>query len=578
MKGDGINADLRHAVAVLRRFDQHAVRNLSVIGGLSFLAGAAEAGILALVTSVAVDATTDNASSGLSSGTRLWMALALVFLSFLIGTMLARISATVSANSSERARQQLLWSFHDASYERKAQDRAATLQEALTTYVDRFATGFAAMLNLVSASLSLCSFAVMAVLIDVRTALAMVVVGMLIVFIQRPAGARTKVASRALVARRAEYARGATESVLLARELAVFGTSAAARDELLALDRNVADQFRRTKFLAAMTPRVYQTVAFLLVVGGLAVVSKQAGGDITAVAAVALILLRALSYGQALLSGAQQLAEYRPYLTGLTDLLDSYHSDRQTPGTKRIGTIETIRFDGVQFAYDPGQPVIDSLDLSISRGQTIGVIGPSGAGKTTFVNLLLRLYAPTGGSISVNEANLEELDDTEWHRQVAIVPQDPRLIHGTVADNIRFLRPISDDAVRSAAAAANIAEFIEHLPAGYDSPVGELGSGLSGGQRQRICIARALAGSPELLVLDEPTSALDGESEKAIQHTLESLSGRVTMVIVAHRLSTLSICDRIAIIDRGRLLAFGTPEDLRESSPYYREALSHAGL
>lgn len=194
------------------------------------------------------------------------------------------------------------------------------------------------------------------------------------------------------------------------------------------------------------------------------------------------------------------------------------------------------------------------------------------------VNVLLRLYEPTSGEVLVNGVALHDVDDNEWHRRVAIVPQEPRLTHGTIADNIRFLRDLDDESVQQAAVEAHIDGFIRTLPAGYDSPVGELGMGLSGGQRQRICIARALAGKPDLLVLDEPTSALDGESEAAIQRTLQQLKGQVTMVIVAHRLSTLSICDRLLVLEDGRLVASGSADDLAESSPYYREAMRLAGL
>ena len=173
---------------------------------------------------------------------------------------------------------------------------------------------------------------------------------------------------------------------------------------------------------------------------------------------------------------------------------------------------------------------------------------------------------------------LSKVDDQEWHRNTAIVPQEPRLLAGTIGDNIQFLRDFTPDALHRAADEAHIGSFVRTLQHGFASPVGELGQGLSGGQRQRICIARALAGGPQLLVLDEPTRALDGESESAVQATLTALSGRVTMLLVAHRLSTLSICDRIMVVDKGQITALGTPAELRDSSPYYREAMTHAGL
>lgn len=575
--------DVRNVYEVLRRFDPGGGRAIVVISGLSFVNGIAEAGILTLVTSAAVATTGKTNSKSLAfihvdGAARLYLALALLLVSTIGGYAVARIGASVTARSALEARQQLLTSYHEASYEQKASNRISSLQEALTTYVDRFTTAFSSLISVVGASLNLASFGIMAIVINARTALALVAVGALVVTVQRPLSRLTKRASGALARKRDSYAEGATESVLLARELAVFGVAGRASERLLALDREVSEQFRQTRFLGTLGPRIYQTSAFALTIGGLAILDHARIDNLASVAAVALIVLRSLSYGQALLASMQGVAEYRPYLNRLIRLIDAYEAEPRHRGTTGIGPLQEIRFSGTTFAYEPTTPVLRDVDVVIRSGETIGVVGPSGAGKTTLANLLLRLYEPTAGSISVNGVELAEVDDEEWHRRTALVPQEPRLVHGTIADNITFLRPISEAAVQQAAGEANVANFIAGLPLGFDAPVGELGQGLSGGQRQRICIARALAGQPDLLVLDEPTSALDGESEAAIQRTLEDLQGKVTMVIVAHRLSTLAICDRIIVINDGRVAAIGTPDELRESSPYYREALGHAGL
>ncbi len=159
------------------------------------------------------------------------------------------------------------------------------------------------------------------------------------------------------------------------------------------------------------------------------------------------------------------------------------------------------------------------------------------------------------------------------------MPQDPLLFTGTVAENIRFFRPdLDEEALHHAAAQANVLKDITALPHGFDTHLGERGSQLSGGQRQRLSIARALVGRPELLILDEPTSALDGESEALIRQTLSDLQGRVTIVIIAHRMSTLDLCDVILVVEDGRVTAQGTPQELREHSAFYRRALSVAGL
>jgi ATP-binding cassette subfamily B protein len=222
---------------------------------------------------------------------------------------------------------------------------------------------------------------------------------------------------------------------------------------------------------------------------------------------------------------------------------------------------------------------LTGVTFSISQGEVLGVIGPSGSGKSTLAQLLLGLRAPTTGTMSVDGSDLRDVDRSWWSRRVAFVAQDALLITGTVADNIRFFRDdIDAAALRRAAFQANVLSDIEALPDGFDTHLGERGSQLSGGQRQRLSIARALVGQPEFLVLDEPTSALDGQSEALIRATLADLRGRITVVIIAHRMSTLDICDRIVVIENGRMTSCGTPSALHENSDFYRNALSVAGI
>lgn len=577
------DSDAGRILRVLSRYHPRARRSMAGISLLSFLAGLAEAGALVSITTVAIATTTGDDTVSLGSldlGTRvvLLASAGLLVANLLLSLALARLVATTSTDASLAARQELLTAFHEASYQRKSQDRVAALQEALTTYVDRFTVAFGSLTNLYAAVLNLASFALAAVLVSPLASVALAVIGLLMVLVLRPATARTRVAGRALASQRRSYAEGATESVLLARELAVFGVAEQAGSRLRVLDEAVGRDFWRVKYLSVMTPKVYQVLAFALAVGGLFVLTEIDVSDLTAIGAVVLLVVRSLSYGQMVLTSLQQLSEHRSYVDELTQMMTSYEENPRHPGATPVGPLERIDLRDVSFAYPGAAPALQHLDLHLEAGEAIGVVGPSGAGKSTLVNVLLRLYEPSSGEILVNGTPLREVQDAEWHRRTAIVPQDPRLIHGTIADNIRFFRPLDDEAVAQAGREANIDEFVRSLPDGYDAMVGELGTGLSGGQRQRICIARALAGHPDLLVLDEPTSALDGESEAAVQRTLEGLRGRVTMVLVAHRLSTLSICDRLVVLRDGAVAADGTAAELAESSPYYREAMRLAGL
>jgi ABC-type multidrug transport system fused ATPase/permease subunit len=233
----------------------------------------------------------------------------------------------------------------------------------------------------------------------------------------------------------------------------------------------------------------------------------------------------------------------------------------------------------VSFSYPEGEAVLHDISFSIAPHEIVGIIGPSGAGKSKLVQLMLGLRAPNRGRVVADGREISRLDRAEWARKVTFVPQAAHFISGTIADNIRFLRAgVSQSDVERAARLAHFHEDIEGFAEGYDRQVGEHGGHLSGGQQQRLCIARALVEDPDVLILDEPTSALDVRSEHLIRNTLLSLKDRMAVVVIAHRLSTLSICDRIMVIKDGELKDFDTPDALERSSGFYREALALSGM
>jgi ATP-binding cassette subfamily B protein len=258
-------------------------------------------------------------------------------------------------------------------------------------------------------------------------------------------------------------------------------------------------------------------------------------------------------------------------------LLELLHADNAitapaTPVKLAEPARGAISIEDACFAY-PSRPetlAIDHVNLQLKAGSSLALVGSSGAGKSTLIDLILRFYDVKSGAICFDGVDIRELDPSELRRHIAIVPQQPVLFSGSVMDNIRYGRPeASDDEVFAAAKAAYADEFINRLPQGYDSYIGESGIRLSGGQRQRIAIARAVLKDPKLLLLDEATSALDAESEFQVQQALEHLMQGRTSIVIAHRLATVVNADTIAVLDHGKLVATGNHQALLQSSPLY---------
>jgi ATP-binding cassette subfamily B protein/subfamily B ATP-binding cassette protein MsbA len=276
---------------------------------------------------------------------------------------------------------------------------------------------------------------------------------------------------------------------------------------------------------------------------------------------------------------AESATSFQNSLSGLDRVLDLLDESREMPNAEDALRVEksavagAIRFDNVRFVY-PGseQPALEAVTLDVQAGQTIALVGPSGAGKTTLCNLVARFYDPTSGRVLLDGRDLRNIDVESYRSLLGFVEQDVFLFDGTVADNIGYAdRGASMERIVQAAETANALDFINALSQGFDTVIGERGVRLSGGQRQRIAIARAVLADPRILILDEATSNLDTESERLIQSAMRRLMQNRTCFVIAHRLSTITHADRIVVVESGRIVESGTHAELMETGGSYRD-------
>jgi ATP-binding cassette, subfamily B, bacterial len=492
----------------------------------------------------------------------------------------ARLISRTSAQVVARNRRRLLRAYVGASWLAQSRERAGTLQELLTTSATAVGHAVVATAGAVVAASQLVVMAVAAVTISPLVGAGVGVLGVAVVLVAHPFRERTRVVAVDAAGASRDLAVVVAETTSLDRDLRTSGVEQAVLDRADELVARTARLFGRVRFEAQVVPAMTRDVTIVGVAVGLWALGATAGTPIGSLGASVALLVRAIGYGQQVSAAAHGLAERRAHRERLDRALARLGADPAGDGDAPLSHVGPVGLHDVGLRYpDAGAPALEGITTTFGPGQLVGIVGPSGAGKSTLVHLLLGLLEPTTGRIEAGGVDLAAVRRSDWYRLVAFVPQDPALLTGTVAENIRFLRPdIADEAVESAVTAAALGPDLARWPDGLDHHVGPLGANLSGGQRQRVALARALAGRPELLVLDEPTSALDARTEAAVRSTIEAVRGSATVLVVAHRLSTLRACDHLLVLADGRLAASGTPTDLAETDAYFREAVLLSGL
>ena len=331
---------------------------------------------------------------------------------------------------------------------------------------------------------------------------------------------------------------------------------------------------RRASIMAVFIPVIslltFSSAAAVLWYGGGQVIDGAVSpGDLFAFVLFAGILIGPFSSAARVFT---QIKEAQGATQRVFEILDTHSDVSDSPTAIALPPVlGHIKAEHVSFAYDPRQPVLTDISFEAKPGELVAIVGPTGAGKTTMINLLHRFYDPTEGCITIDEQNLRHVTMDSWYRQVALVPQETILFGGTILDNIRYgNREATEANVVAASQAAHAHDFIMGFPDQYQTVGGEKGINVSGGQRQRIAIARAILKNPRILLLDEATSALDSESERLVQEALEQLMKGRTTFVIAHRLTTIQRADRILVFNKGCLVEAGTHAELLDKKGLYQ--------
>lgn len=555
---------------------------------VSVLAGLVEASLLALIASIAWVMAAGEQATEVQLGplsivvdlqVAFWVAVGLVAVRTVLQLLMSYIPAALSAGAIADLRRSVFDSYIGAQWTQKSKEREGVLQALMSTHVNGTSQALLFLGAGLSALFMFLTMLVSALLLSPLAALAIIAASVLLFVGLRPLSRSLRRSARRLSDESKTYAVEVQQVNALAEETQVFGASKAYRAQFHKVIEAVRVPALRSRFLSQSVPTLYQSMALFMLVLALVVVSLGSQSNLASLGAIVLVLVRAQTFAQQVQSAISSLDEKAPFMNELADSIGTYVAAAEDPGSVPFDRIDSLEFRDVRFSYDSKTEVLRGVSFGLERGQSVGIVGPSGAGKSSLVQILLRLRDPGSGEYLANSVPASSLLRDDWRRRVAYVPQFPQLINATVADNIRFFRTdLNHDAIVDAAKKAHIHDEIMTWPQQYDTVIGQKVSAVSGGQRQRLCLARALAANPDILILDEPTSALDLVSERAVQTSLEELRHDRIVILVAHRISTLAICDKVLVMVDGRVDALGSQAEVEVASEFFRRisAISRA--
>ncbi|MFM8946686.1 MAG: ATP-binding cassette domain-containing protein [Actinomycetota bacterium] len=546
----------RRAVSTLVR--PYRLR-IAAVALASFAAGLLEAAFLVLVTRAILAIAADESSfelvnSTLTIGAATGLAGVLLTGRLVLGVAAVHLQTSLFHRLTLALRQKIGQAFMSASWPTQARQQRGALQHLVVQFPASIVSLLYQVVQALVGALSLLALLVVAFAIQPLTAVVVLAVVVLLASALWPVRRAVKRRAARALDQQAAFAAKVSEIADLSMEINALGVTRPATRSLDHIIDAEGESQRGVALVRDLVAPVYTTLAYAAILGAVLVLHRLGSDDLDATGAVMLIMLRSLNYGQQLQHGASALGQISPAAERLVEQISEFERSADEPGSTRPTGFGSLELRSVSFAYADREPILRDLSALISRGEIIGLSGASGAGKTTLVHVLLGLIRPTAGSVVVDGVDLRDVDAETWSSLVAYVPQETRLLDGSIADNVRFWRDrLTDQQITRALTLANLVLDADRFPHGASTDLGAAGRQFSGGQRQRLAIARALAAEPAVVVMDEPTSSLDIESEEVIAETIARLRGTTTTIVVSHRESTLAICDRVLVLSDGRL-------------------------
>lgn len=505
---------------------------------------------------------------------------------FVCGLLMFRVVVLLLANYikikiatayQEKTRGELFKLTAEANWQYLLEQKLGHLETILVTNVNYGSYLLQSISDSLMMMASLFVFLLVAINISWFITLITVALGGLIFFIFKPFLYKIRVLSRENEIINRRTAHHINENILGMKTIKVMSASSKIIDKAKEYFNILRNLTVKTSFLSIATNALVQPIGLIFVFIIFAVSYKTGAFNFAALAAIIYLIQRAFAYVQQLQTTLYSMTVSASYVDKMLEYRDEAIKNKEIDnGRDNFKFADNLEFKNIGFYYNQGKQILDKVSFSIKKGEMVGLIGPSGSGKTTIVDIILRLFNPTKGEILLDGSNINKIDINQWRKKIGYVSQDIFLKNDTIANNIKFYNDsITNEEMKTAAKMANIYDFIQNCPDKFETIIGERGLLLSVGQRQRIVIARILARQPEILILDEATSALDNESEVQIQQVIENLKNKVTVLLIAHRLSTVMNCTKLLVLQNGEIKEQGSPKELLADEKSYFYKVNH---